>query len=65
MDIGGIVKGLRAQKGYSMGKLSHRSGVANSAICRWESGESMPRVDLLQKVLNAMGYTLKIEKMEG
>ncbi|OFV69279.1 helix-turn-helix domain-containing protein [Acetobacterium wieringae] len=64
MNVGGILSGIRTKKGMSLKKLYHLSGVADSVIHRWETGETMPRIDVLQKVLNAMGYKLQIVKKE-
>lgn len=59
-ELGALIAGIRNQKGYSLAKLSELSGVSDSAISRWESGDTMPRVDNLQRLLGVMGYKLQI-----
>lgn len=61
-ELGSLIASIRNQKGYSLAKLSDLSGLSDSAILRWESGDTMPRVDNLQKLLGAMGYKLQIVK---
>lgn len=64
MDVGKIISEIRTQKKLSLGKLAKLSGVAGSVICRWETGETVPRIDVLQKVLKALGYQLQIVKIK-
>ena len=59
-ELGALIAGITNQKGYSLAKLSELSGVSDSAILRWESGDTMPRVDNLQRLLGVMGYKLQI-----
>lgn len=63
-NIGEIISGIRTEKKLSLGKLAKHSGVADSVICRWKTGETVPRIDVLQKVLNALGYKLQIVKIK-
>ena len=64
-NIGRIIGDIRTKKALSLKRLANLSGVADSVIFRWESGETTPRIDKLQKVLNALGYTLRIVEGTG
>lgn len=64
MDVGKIISGIRTQNKLSLGKLAKLSGVASSVICRWETGEAVPRIDVFQNVLSALGYKLQIVKIK-
>ena len=59
-NVGSLIYRLRAEHGLSFKKLAEKSGVADSTILKWETGESSPNIDKLQKVLNALGYKLQI-----
>lgn len=63
-ELGNLIAQIRNQKGLTLCKLSQLSGISDSAILRWESGDTMPRVDNLQRLLGAMGYKLQIVKKE-
>lgn len=63
-ELGALIAEIRKRKGYSLADLKQLSGLSDSAILRWESGDTMPRVDNLQRLLGAMGYKLQIVKME-
>lgn len=59
-SAGGLIRRLRTDAGLSFKALAEKSGVSDSAILKWETGESSPNIDKLQKVLNALGYKLQI-----
>jgi len=63
--LGQILAQIRKQKGMTLDAVGQLSGLSESAILRWESGDTMPRVDNLQRLLGAMGYKLQIVKKEG
>ena len=54
------IKELRESKKMTQAELAERAHTAQSAIARLESGKVVPRLDLLQKVANAMGRKLVI-----
>lgn len=59
-NVGRLIYMLRTEHCLSFKKLAEKSGVADSTILKWETGESSPTIDELQKVLNALGYKLQI-----
>jgi DNA-binding XRE family transcriptional regulator len=54
------IKELRESQKMTQAELATRAHTAQSAIARLESGKVVPRLDLLQKVANAMGRKLVI-----
>ena len=54
------IKELRESQKMTQEQLAARAHTAQSAIARLESGKVVPRLDLLQKVANAMGRKLTI-----
>ena len=59
MDIKKRLYELRIEKDYSISLLSKKSGVAASSIQRIESGERNPTVEIMTKICNGLGITLK------
>lgn len=60
ISAGVLIKKAREKKHISQGELAKKAHVPQSVISRIESPASstMPRLDLLSKLSNAMGYTL-------
>jgi transcriptional regulator with XRE-family HTH domain len=52
----------RKRQRKSIKEISDISGVSISTINKWEYCGVMPTVDNFQKVLNALGYDLRIVK---
>lgn len=50
------IRRLCAEKGLSISSLEKLSGLKNATICKWET--SVPRVDTLKKVADALGVTV-------
>ncbi len=46
--IGAFIAKLRKEKGLTQEQLAERLGVSNKSISRWENGNSMPDLSLLQ-----------------
>lgn len=54
----------RQRKNISQRKLSELTGIKQPSIAKIESGKRIPKVDTLQKLLLAMGYTLKVVPLD-
>ena len=52
----------RKRQHISIKTLSALSGINSRTINNWEYCNVMPPIDKLQKVLNALGYDLRIVK---
>ncbi|MEO1815278.1 MAG: helix-turn-helix transcriptional regulator [Acetobacterium sp.] len=65
MNAGLVISSLRETQDLSLRDLEKMSGISNTAIHKWEKGISVPRVDGLQMVLEALGYKLQVVKKEG
>ena len=50
---------LKSEKG-NIPAIAKKSGVANTTIHSWITYGVMPPIDKAEKVLNAMGYEIKI-----
>ena len=61
MTAAEIIKLVRQLKRWSQKTLALAAGVPQSTIARWESGRVSPRVDSLQKVLDAAEIVAKVQ----
>lgn len=64
MKLIGKVKGVILNSKLSFKKISDLSKVSNRTIEKWIYKGVMPSLDKAEKVLNALGYELKIVKKE-
>ena len=58
MDLPKLFRELRSARGISVYKLSKVSEVSENYIHRIEKGENQPSVEILDRLLSAMGITL-------
>jgi transcriptional regulator with XRE-family HTH domain len=54
-----MLRTVRRRAGMSQRALAERAGVPQSSIARVESGATVPRVDTLQRLLEATGHQLE------
>ncbi|MGW1677455.1 helix-turn-helix domain-containing protein [Saccharopolyspora sp. NPDC002376] len=55
-----LVHGLRTQAGLTQTELAHRMGTTQSSVARWESGGSLPTIDLLDRLGQAVDVRLEL-----
>lgn len=60
MDAAAIIRESRERAGLSQRALAERAGTSGPAISMYESGERMPRVDTLQRIVDASGASITI-----
>lgn len=60
-DIGSFLKELRLEKGLTQDALGEKLGVTNKTISRWENGNYLPPVEMLQKLGEL--YDIEIEEI--
>lgn len=53
-----ILREARASSGMTMQRAAARTGYDASSIKRWESGESVPKLDVLEDYANLFGYSV-------
>ena len=58
MTIGESIKKAREDKGYSLNKLSMKSGIFFTTISSWEQGRAFPTIINLIPIADALGVTL-------
>lgn len=61
MDLiltGEFLRELRKEKGYTQEQLGELLGVTNKTVSRWETGNYMPPVEILQRLSELYGITI-------
>ena len=59
-----LINELRREKGWTLEALAIESDVPRQTIQNVELGESTPSVEIVDKLLGAMGYELEALKMD-
>lgn len=55
-----VIKQLREERGLSLRALSRKSGVPLSTLSQIENGRSVPGVDSVAKILDALGVKIEL-----
>lgn len=51
-----VIRRSRLSRGWTQAELARRLATPQSAIARWERGGLSPRIDTLERVLEACGF---------
>ena len=65
MNIGGKIRLIRKEKGWTQRELAERSGLSYASVCRWEKEQNEPPYFCAECLLNALGYRLEIVRDES
>ncbi len=65
MDSATLIRRARHRAGLSQRELAQRAETSAAAICLYETGQRIPRVDTLGRVLAAAGSTLVLDAHEA
>ncbi len=60
MDVATLLTRRRRQAGLTQRQLAQRAGTSAAAVCLYEQGSRVPRVDTLARLLAATGATLEL-----
>lgn len=61
MDVATLLVRTRERAGLTQRTLAEQAGTSAAAICLYESGKRVPRVDTLRRILAAAGATLQLD----
>jgi transcriptional regulator with XRE-family HTH domain len=61
MDVATLLVRSRLRAGLSQRELAARARTSAAAICLYEQGDRVPRVDTLARILAAMDSTLELD----
>ncbi|MGW5648962.1 helix-turn-helix domain-containing protein [Saccharopolyspora sp. NPDC003752] len=59
-ELARLVYGLRTDAGLTQTELAKRMSTTQSSVARWESGGSLPTIDLLDRLGQAVGVRLEL-----
>ena len=60
MDAATLLRGARTRAGLSQRDLARRARTSPAAVCLYETGQRVPRVDTLARLVAAAGSTLEL-----
>lgn len=60
MTVAELIRTSREQKYLTQAELAARSGTSQSTLSRYESGEAVPTISTLQRLLASAGATLRL-----
>ena len=60
MDIAQLITTSREQAGLTQARLAAQAGTSQATLSKYESGEAMPTIATLERLLAASGSTLKL-----
>ena len=58
LKFGDFIYKKRKELGLSQEILGHKLGVTNKAVSKWETGETLPDVQLMEHLANALNVTM-------
>jgi len=61
MDGAGTVRAARERAGLSLRQLGRLAGTSHSTLSAYESGDKVPTVATLARIVRAAGFTLDLE----
>ena len=61
MDVATLLVRCRQRAGLSQRELAVRAHTSAAAVCLYEQGDRVPRVDTLARILAAMDTTLELD----
>ena len=65
IDIASEIKRLRTKQKISIRKLAQLTGYNISNLSRIENGKIPPRIDTLQRILDALNAEIEIKEKDG
>ena len=65
MDVATLLHDTRRRAGLSQRELARRAHTSAAAVCLYERGERVPRVDTLERLLAAAGATLSLDALSA
>ncbi|MGN1414471.1 MAG: helix-turn-helix domain-containing protein [Anaerovoracaceae bacterium] len=64
VKIGGFLRDLRKEKGFTQEQLAEQFGISRRTVSRWETGSNMPDLDLLIEMADFYDVELR-ELLDG
>ena len=61
MDVATLIRLARRRAGLTQRELAVKARTSAAAVCQYERGERVPRVDTLRRLIAATGTTLALD----
>jgi len=61
VDSATVLRRARLRRGLSLRVLAERAGTSHATLAAYEAGRVVPRVDTLARILDAAGYSARID----
>jgi transcriptional regulator with XRE-family HTH domain len=61
VDVATLLSSARRRAGLSQRELARRARTSAAAVCLYEQGDRVPRVDTLERLLAAAGASLSLD----
>ena len=58
IKIGNFIQTIRKEKGLTQKELAEKLGVSDKAVSKWETGNGMPDISLLQKLCATLNINI-------
>lgn len=65
MDVATLLRSTRQRAGLTQRELAVRARTSAAAVCLYERGARVPRVDTLERLLAATGASLSLDAVDG
>jgi transcriptional regulator with XRE-family HTH domain len=65
VDAATLLTRCRVRAGLTQRELARRAGTSAAAVCLYEQGERVPRIDTLTRLVAATGSTLELDAVPG
>ena len=64
LTLGALIREARERAGLTRAELARRARTSPSAVARYETGRSSPKIDTARRCLDACGFELRIELVQ-
>jgi len=64
-DVSTLIRRARARAGFSQAELARRAGTSQPALARYETGETLPTLPTLERLLSACGRRLQVRAVRA
>lgn len=62
MNIGSHIREARHSAGFTQAALARQAGMSQPQVAQLERPTANPRIDTVERVLTALGWTLRVER---
>ena len=64
LTLGALIREARERAGLTRAELARRARLSPSAVARYETGQSSPKIDTARRCLDACGFELRVDLVQ-